>query len=84
MHTLATTVQSLQTQLEWFRRQMFGTKSERLRVLGSAQQLALGEVLDSAPETMVVCTIFTPRLVRLIPGAGRDRRETGNQLPSLR
>jgi hypothetical protein len=41
VHTLATTVQSLQHQLEWFQRQMFGTKSERLRVLENAQQLAI-------------------------------------------
>ena len=32
VQTLAATVQSLQVQLEWFQRQMFGTKSERLRV----------------------------------------------------
>lgn len=51
VQTLATTVQSLQTQLDWFQRQMFGTKSERLRVLENAQQLALGEVLSPAPET---------------------------------
>jgi transposase len=31
--------------LEWFQRQMFGTKSERLHVLQNDQQLALGEVL---------------------------------------
>jgi hypothetical protein len=31
VQTLAATVQSLQAQLEWFQRQMFGTKSERLR-----------------------------------------------------
>ena len=49
---LATTVQSLQHQLEWFQRQMFGTKSERLRVLENTQQLALGEVLASPPETV--------------------------------
>src|ERR1700723_871707 len=42
VQTLGATIQSLQRQLEWFQRQMFGTKSERLRVLESAQQLALG------------------------------------------
>jgi transposase len=45
VRTLASTVQTLQSQLEWFQRQTFGTKSERLRVLENSQQLALGEVL---------------------------------------
>jgi hypothetical protein len=38
VQTLGTAIQSLQTQLEWFQRQMFGTKSERLRVLENAQR----------------------------------------------
>lgn len=38
-------------QLEWFQRQMFGTKSERLRVLENSQQLALGEIL-APPEAV--------------------------------
>src|SRR5581483_1832872 len=53
VQTLASTVQTLQHQLEWFQRQMFGTKSERLRVLDNAQQLALGEVLVSPAETVL-------------------------------
>jgi len=52
VQTLTATVQSLQHQLDWFQRQMFGTKSERLRVLESSQQLSLGEVL-AAPEDPV-------------------------------
>jgi transposase len=52
VQTLGATIQSLQSQLEWFQRQMFGTKSERLRVLESAHQLALGEVLAAPPQTM--------------------------------
>jgi transposase len=52
VQTLGSTIQSLQHQLEWFQRQMFGTKSERLRVLENAQQLALGEIL-AAPSQMV-------------------------------
>jgi transposase len=52
VQTLAATVQSLQHQLEWFQRQMFGTKSERLRVLENAQQLALGEVLAPPQEAV--------------------------------
>ena len=52
VQTLTATVQSLQHQLDWFQRQMFGTKSERLRVLENAQQLALGEVLAPPQETV--------------------------------
>jgi hypothetical protein len=37
VQTLGTTIQSLQSQLECFQKQMFGTKSERLRVLENAQ-----------------------------------------------
>ncbi len=49
VQSLTATIQSLQHRLEWFERQIFGTKSERLRVLENDQQLALGEVL-AAPE----------------------------------
>ena len=66
VQTLASTVQSLQAQLEWFQRQMFGTKSERLRVLENAQQLALGEVLAPPSETV-------PAEERLV--AAHTRRE---------
>lgn len=41
VQSLAGTVQSLQHQLEWFKPQMFGTKSERMRVLEGSAQLAL-------------------------------------------
>jgi transposase len=41
VQSLVGTVQSLQHQLEWFQRQMFGTKSERMRVLEGSAQLAL-------------------------------------------
>ncbi|MGA7537693.1 MAG: IS66 family transposase, partial [Steroidobacteraceae bacterium] len=45
IETQRTQIADLTRQLEWFRRQLFGQKSERLRVLESEQQLALGEVL---------------------------------------
>lgn len=41
----AQTIESLQHQLEWFKRQVFGSKSERLCVLENAQQLPLQEML---------------------------------------
>jgi len=66
VQALGSTIQSLQSQLEWFQRQMFGTKSERLRVLENAQQLALGEVLAAPPQT-------APAKERLV--AAHTRRE---------
>lgn len=38
-------VQTLQHQLEWFRRQLFGSKSERFAPQPDAQQMHLGQVL---------------------------------------
>lgn len=49
VQALTSTVQALQHQLEWFKRQMFGQKSERLRVLENTQQLSLGQILAEAP-----------------------------------
>jgi transposase len=50
VQTLASSVQSLQQQLNWFQRQMFGTKSEKLQLLQNAQQLTLAEVLAPPPQ----------------------------------
>ena len=60
-------------QLEWFQRQMFGTKSERLRVLENAQQLALGEVLAPPAARQV------PAKERLV--AAHTRRERSGMPP---
>jgi transposase len=47
VQSLVGTVQSLRHQLEWFKRQMFGTRSERMRVLEESSQLVLDGVLAS-------------------------------------
>jgi len=39
-------IEALKRQIEWFRRQMFGSKSERLVLQENPQQIALGEILD--------------------------------------
>ena len=57
---------ALTHQLEWFKRQMFGTRSERLWVLENEKQLALGEVL-APPEAPA------PRKERVV--AANKRRE---------
>jgi transposase len=69
VQTLNATIQSLQSQLDWFQRQMFGTKSERLRVLENAQQLALGAVLAGAPPPAV------PAKERLVAAHKRHERQ---------
>jgi transposase len=38
-------IQALQHQLEWFKRQLFGSKSERFAPMPDAQQMHLGQVL---------------------------------------
>jgi transposase len=43
------TIAALQQQLEWFKRQLFGAKSERCIAPPNAQQLHLGEVISSLP-----------------------------------
>src|SRR5690242_18586623 len=45
VQSLTATIQSMQHRLDWFERNLFGIKSERLRVLDNDQQLSLGEVL---------------------------------------
>ncbi|MBW8076962.1 MAG: hypothetical protein GJU76_02545, partial [Gallionella sp.] len=47
VQSLTNTIESLQHRIEWFERNLFGTKSERLRVLENAQQLSLGEALGA-------------------------------------
>ena len=65
IETLTQQLAALTHQLEWFKRQMFGTKSERLRVLENPSQLALGEVLTppeaSAPRNERVVAAHTRR-----------------------
>jgi transposase len=41
----AQTVDTLKHQIEWFKRQLFGSKSERFAPLPQAQQMHLGQVL---------------------------------------
>jgi transposase len=69
IETLTQQLSALTQQLEWFKRQMFGTKSERLRVLQNEKQLALGEVLAS-PESPA------PRKERAIAAHTRRERQS--------
>ena len=69
IETLTQQLATLTHQLEWFRRQMFGTKSERLRVLENEKQLALGEIL-TPPETPA------PRKERVVAAHTRRERQS--------
>lgn len=43
------TIESLQHQLDWFRRQLFGAKSERFIAQPNVHQLHLGELVSTSP-----------------------------------
>jgi len=45
LRTRDSTIESLRAQIEWFRKQIFGTKSERYAPQPDGQQMHLGEVL---------------------------------------
>ncbi len=53
VRTQAETIAELKARLAWFERQVFGSKSERLKLLDEGRQLLLGEVVtgtaDPAP-----------------------------------
>ena len=50
---LQAVIESLTHQLNWFRQQLFGTKSEKRHLAPDAQQLSLGEAFKSTPEPEV-------------------------------
>ena len=43
------TIESLRAQLEWFKRQLFGAKTERYAVQPEGAQMHLGEMLPAPP-----------------------------------
>jgi len=49
LQSQAQTIVEQQRQLAWFRRQIFGSKSERLQSVADAQQLHLGQILGDLP-----------------------------------
>lgn len=50
----------LQTQLDWFKRQLFGTKSERRISPDESRQLTLGELQQAEPEAAAEPTVKVP------------------------
>ena len=47
--TQAQLIESLQQQLDWFKRQLFGSKSERFITAANARQLQLAELVSQSP-----------------------------------
>jgi transposase len=60
----------LQQQLDWFKRQLFGAKSERRIIQDSSRQLTLGELGQAGPEPAAEPTIKVP---------GHDRRKSSKR-----
>ena len=66
-HSLVLTVAALKQQLEWFKRQLFGSKRERYAPTPDLMQMHLGEVFavpESVAETRQIVPAHTRRVVR--------------------
>ena len=63
-------IEALRAQIEWFRRQIFGQKSERYAVQPDAQQMHLGEYLG---ELMPPATEPAPAAEQDVPAHKRRR-----------
>ena len=74
----AQTIAALKHQLEWFRRQMFGSKSERLVLQDSPQQIGLGEILDQGS---AVAPSAKRRVVAEHTRAVSKAKDEGESLP---
>lgn len=73
-------IADLKRQLEWFRRQIFGPKSERLAVLEHAQQMNLGEGLSAAVPGTLPKTGTVAAHTRRVPAREADEAE-GHSAP---
>jgi transposase len=71
-------VDALSRQLDWFRRQMFGSKSERLVLQQNPQQIALGESLDQGS---AVAPPPKRRVVAEHTRAANKGKDEGESLP---
>ena len=66
--------QNLQHQVDWFKRQLFGTKSERRVMSGESGQLTLGEMPNADPAA--ISSVNVPGHQRRKQAAAGDRIET--------
>src|ERR1017187_5385332 len=75
---LTARVEALSRQLDWFRRQMFGSKSERLVLQDNPQQILLGEIVDQGS---AVGPPPKRRVVAEHTRAGSKAKDEGESLP---
>lgn len=61
-------IQALQAQIEWFKRQIFGSKSERFAPEPDAQQMHLGQLLGELPPSAAA-----PEATSEVPGHKRRK-----------
>lgn len=74
--SLSREVEALKQQIDWFKRQLFGQKSERRILVGGGGQMSLGELIDrgeapAPPERPVAAHTRRPALRQ--PDTGEDR-----------
>ena len=75
-----TQIADLKRQLEWFRRQVFGSKSERLTVLENAEQMSLGEGLTvGASSALPKVQTVAAHARRIALPAGRAARDRASR-----
>ena len=73
---LTARVEALSRQLDWFQRQMFGSKSERLVLQDNPQQISLGEIVDQGS------AVAPPPKRRVVPEHTRAvSKDEGESLP---
>lgn len=77
VHSQAETIAALRHQLDWFRRQLFGQKSERFAAEPDPAQLHLGEVLPIPAAPLEKVKTIPAHSRRL---AHKDGAETGEEL----
>ena len=75
---LSQRVQALAHQVDWFRRQMFGSKSERRVLQENSQQIPLGEILDQGS---AVAPPSKRRVVAEHTRAVNKAKDEGESLP---
>jgi len=78
VHSQAETIATLQQQLDWFRRQLFGQKSERFAPEPDPAQMHLGEVLPLPALTVEKVKSIAAHTRRI---AQTDGAESGEELP---
>ena len=82
LHAQARTIAELKHQLEWFKRQVFGAKSERFAPTPDPSQMHLGEVFPLPPASAPESRQSVPAHTRRVAKADLARAESaGDALP---